>query len=384
MQSYTRSLKGTYTVSTSSPNGGGTSSSSVTRELRELIVAEQVTNGNRITTNPLRYTVKIHDYGHESGTRREILYGQPASQVMSGPTGIAPVYFPVSPDWAALEDSALANMLEQLRGQNNLIVDAIEGRQTLKLVKDILLLGRTLRKIVKDAKRSPLETASSIWLQYRYGVMPIVYSIYDALDTVLRAEKNRDFWVTGKSSSVVSNRRYSVEGDGSYSSPRLTRNINSASSRVKIACKFRAPQPGTKAYDWTSLNPFGIAWEVMPLSFVIDWAVDVSQYLSLWENWALFHGSFVDGYLVKTQLQVLTCSMSGVSQRPMQYWPNGQPVDGVYYTSTSGLCKSVSVSYHRTRLLALPLPKGIHVSINLNAKRVLDALSLMTVLTRRG
>lgn len=299
---------------------------------------------------------------------------------------------PAETDWARTDDRCMEKIYDQLRGDSNLAVDFLEGGATLRMISNLRKVRRELIKNVIGTTKSKkyrgltngqqrLDYVTSKWLEYRYGWMPLIFSTYDALDTLGRRINSGLFPVTGRSGVKLKDTTTSGLSND-FSNPRtvVTRDF---SFRTEITAQFRLPE-GNQLYDWTSLNPIGIAWELMPLSFVADWFVNVSDTLTLWENYFLFANKFVRGYRTRSYKETVSTTSTASKQTPRGYAPNGDPYPGVW-SQTMARGDRVERRYlQRVVLDSLPLPaQGIRIRPKLNAKRLLDAVSLFHVFTRK-
>lgn len=297
---------------------------------------------------------------------------------------------PADVDWARVDDRCLEKIFDQLRGNSNLIVDFAEGGSTIKMISNLRKLRKEFIKTVVSTKKSKrykgltsgqqrLDYLTSKWLEVRYGWMPLIYSTYDALDTLGRRFQGGLFPVGGRSGVTIEDT--TTSGDGTYQSPTVKRK-RILRYRTEMNLQFRLPV-GNQLYDWTSLNPVGIAWELTPLSFVADWFVNIGDLLSLWENYFIFANKFERGYKTRSySLEVIT-TVSGLSVSPIIRAPNGDPYDQTYSQSVAGGDRVYKKYMNREVLQFLPSPsQGVRFKPNLNAKRLLDAASLLHVLTK--
>lgn len=193
--------------------------------------------------------------------------------------------FQLAPEYS--EASVTAALAEANQGYYDLLTELAELPETLSYIYG--LLAQAKEASVASAKRevyfkhmfkrklltaAQLATAlADVWLQYRYAISPIVYSLQDIEKTLgvysrlFKTARQRDdmadvaipktiggLTLQGYSGSTVDRvfikRAYSAEGlvDG------ILRNI--------------------------SLNPFATAWELVPLSFVVDWFVNIGDVIS--------------------------------------------------------------------------------------------------------
>lgn len=140
-------------------------------------------------------------------------------------------------------------------------------------IKAILTSYMDVKKKVKRIKRdknlSPaevLDRVSSLWMGYRYGVMPIVYSTQDALR--LLTERGNIF-ITHRSG------KQRVIDDSN--SPNYWR---AQPFRVVDRMWIKGSVDPTVIMRGLKTNVFSTSWELVPLSFVVDWALNVGDLLS--------------------------------------------------------------------------------------------------------
>lgn len=281
----------------------------------------------------------------------------------------------IDPEWTLQDESCMSKQYDKIRAGANLAVDLAEGKQTLKLVKQVLLAGRTIRNIVKRLKRDPIGIVAETWLQYRYGVMPLIHSTYDILDAILAREADRSVVFVTRSGRKKTEFLWRKTGEGSFYNPIEEVWYDFDSARTEIGISWKRPKGGIA--DWTSLNPLGIAWELVPLSFVADWFLNVGDTLQAWENYVLFSNSFQWGWKTRTQRAVVRTKTYGRSSSAPVYWPNGNLQDGYYDRRTESECIMTKSFFHRIRLDSLIQPSGLRVTCNLNWKRYSDAASLL-------
>lgn len=302
--------------------------------------------------------------------------------------------------YAELSDQCMAGIYEQIRGQGNLIVDLAESHQTLKMLKATL----SLRKVVKtffdeliiprkwsqpkgrfrtqtlersrgdDALRQRLDYMTDKWLEYRYGWQPLIYSIYDCATTLTGKHfLNRQYPVTEKASRRFVNVAKSPTQGGQIVTTEFT-NV-----RMLTTCVFNIGYTNP-VMDFTSLNPLGIAFELMPLSFVADWVVNISGTLQAWENHVLFADRFVEGFrsyshLVTRGRRATFADYVPIMpdpERPGKNLPN--PIGQHFRFEDSSFYEK---EFRRSPLSSLPRPGGIRVQPYFNAKRQLDAAALL-------
>jgi len=122
---------------------------------------------------------------------------------------------------------------------------------------------------------------------------------------------------------------------------------------------------------WGSLNPMSIGWEILPYSFVVDWFLNVGQFLRNAET-ALLYGSAVsDGYI--STLRV--AKVEGFGGEIITSGSN-------YVQKTSGSWWARRLSFTRSRLTTFPVPGKISLNTNLSSGKLMNAAGLLSQFLR--
>lgn len=281
-----------------------------------------------------------------------------------------------NPDLSAI---AVGKIFDQIRGSNQVIVDLAEfGATRAMFVAQGAWNNRIaeiLDLVVKDTKRSfrkrdrrdrgqkALDYATSRWLEYRYGWLPLANSVYAAADNLMRSAIAREHVVIGTASTG-----YSWSSATSWSGVPGNRTITGTRRARAVMC---FAHPGAGIYDWTSLNPALIAWELVPLSFVADWFFTIGDTLSYVENWLLFNQYFKWGYI--------THSGYGSYQEKIA---GNTVISGSYISLSDGVQGTVAFKNRRV-LSSVPSPGAPRFHVKLGAERMLDAASLFNVIVNK-
>jgi len=206
-----------------------------------------------------------------------------------------------------------AGALRKLKAQNvNYSVALGERRQTgqlcfdsLKRLADLVrevrsgnpagLIRAAGRRVRRKRVRS-LDPAFDLWLEYKYGWLPLLSDVHGAVKDLNEREKEPyRTRVTVKSGNMASEEqvircRDSMGGD--YIDWDMI-------IRTKHKCMVRLDYVRNDS-PWASLshygitNPLSVAWELVPWSFVADWFVPIGAYLDLLDadlGWDLLGGS---------------------------------------------------------------------------------------------
>lgn len=114
------------------------------------------------------------------------------------------------------------------------------------------------------------------WMEYRYAIMPLIYSMSDYHELLLHRSEvyktdRKTERVTLTDDSVPSSLTGSRGLYDTFAGDALIR------TTVKTAYNRGALQ---RVFSNTFFNPFKTAWELIPLSFVIDWFVNVNDVIT--------------------------------------------------------------------------------------------------------
>jgi len=201
-------------------------------------------------------------------------------------------------------------------------------------------------------------TASARWLEWRYAVLPLVYDTDAAFQIMkegiqTRRNENRP-WELLVSKTV----KYSDQVKTTYGSSYVQNQFYTAA----LHCKIYATVDDSAAHAAAALGlePVGALWELVPFSFVIDWAVPIGTFIQ-----AL---NATDG---------LTFSRGYVNQRTFTHLtvdPIHSSFD--YVTNGTGWVRT----FLREPLPRFPVP-GIYHKSPFSTKNNITALALFTSLT---
>jgi hypothetical protein len=118
---------------------------------------------------------------------------------------------------------------------------------------------------------------------------------------------------------------------------------------------------------WTSLNPYSIAWELMPYSFVVDWVYDVGGFLRNLETYFVNDFKFQNGY--RSNLAAFQGSFRDLySFTDHQIYPGGTDF---FYGSCEG------IRFQRSVLNSYPCPQLPRLQANLGSSRLLNGAALL-------
>jgi len=202
---------------------------------------------------------------------------------------------PVAPSFNSIEDDALGAM-EQAQHEAYAeanspacpgliwIAEGIEslvslrklGMSAYKLSKNAWLRSKFIERVRDPAKKA--EQLASHWLAYRYAIQPLMLQIADIIE--LLCEKDKELKTTTgyvKATLYETNTEYATN---MVSGSRQTFRINTQWN-VRGACKlYPAAIKASDDYGFKLHDALSAAWELFPLSFVVDWFVNIGDWIA--------------------------------------------------------------------------------------------------------
>lgn len=167
-------------------------------------------------------------------------------------------------------------------GTLDILTEFVELPQTLEFLRDkVKSLGTKTLSADAEAKSlakkglSAQKLASSLakhWLEYRYAVMPIIYTIIGVSETLKELKR------------LYAEFKESSDFEETVSAPAGTKISFTGDSHVVHRCFIRARySPDTLLGSLARMTQFNLAstaWELTPWSFVADWVVNFGDSIS--------------------------------------------------------------------------------------------------------
>lgn len=213
------------------------------------------------------------------------------------------------------------------------------------------------------------ETLSGLWLLFRYGWLPLVSDMRDSVELFQKKMRIFDPRCFVKSFPKTA-RKTTARGlnpgyvyDTRYTTIKFKAWFSPPGSYMSLLSSF-ADQLGLT-------SPAGIIWELATLSFVVDWFVDIGGYFEALNR--------PIGYVINEIERNLFTRVSQTID------PNGTYRDSyrsVYTAKGASIIEDV-VRYDRNSV-PYPSPKIPTLEVDLNPKRVTDAIALLTGNFRRA
>lgn len=257
---------------------------------------------------------------------------------------------------------AIVNVYKDLRSKEKRLKREYERQRQRARSKDINIKRSAkawLRKMGRET-----DQIASLWLAFRYGVMPLVYDIQGAIEELQRPKEAVGDLIHVKTSKKLEEVKpipwYMRIPQGDHSLRGDETLQVDVTYTVVLNCVVERPR---SVVQLGITNGLELLWEVTPLSFVVDWALNIGE--SLHGLDAGVGTLFVSGTISEKRELKRTVG-------PVSRTLNG----GHIVTTTGSGGVSYQKHYHRTVLSSLPSPQ-VYVSNNMNWMRMLDAFALL-------
>lgn len=275
------------------------------------------------------------------------------------------------------------NIRNNLRGHAvNLSVAAAEYRKTCalfsSLARQVASGGRETAAEFNKLRRqrglnhASTKVAASRWLAYQYGVRPVVGDMDNGIKALKKGLLDQPLYITGVESrkgSRSSNRKGAISFAGPGSIVELEFD-NQLRRRVRWRAKFATDPLHTALVRHGLANPFTVAYELIPFSFVLDWFINVGDVLASLDNLLMFES-----------LQVIRSTST--TRRMSFSYPDKTwyASDGKNYI-TAGNGHHLHKSVVRSGVLSSPLVSPLVYKPSISLTRVVSALALLRQLKR--
>lgn len=372
----------TYSVST------GTWSSPTTVNYTDVIIGAHFKRGEK-RPFPTRVVGNDTAYTHTLNTRRfgVIDYrsytssGVPGTWVTGTWPGLLTPHRPALPTEYSPSDRArmrIAVTEKFLNTRMELGVELAELPKTMRFVRDsasaIYRTFRSFRRgnwravaddlglIGKDKSRfsDPSLPLARRWLEYKYALSPIMYSVEDACTVLSNGLGNWYFTASSRQGKKGNGDSFELSASNGMKWKRTVHSYG-----MSCALTFDVSSEGMRTFSQLGLaNPLSIAWELVPFSFVADWFVPIGGWLSALGH--LSFSSFKSGSITEiydTEDELLPCRVS---------------TSGGYYDLTPAGAKTSLRDFKCVRTLVtsgvppMPLPE-----FGLDSHQMLTSVSLL-------
>jgi len=344
---------------------------------------------------------RLHPNRQEFTRARQTAYSGSWSRTLVATGGLLSGYYgnlsrypPFPSGWDRYAFSAMAynnaysNLFDQVRGKLDVTVSGFQAGQTLHMVKRMATVVQYVRKVVtgrglRDLQRSyrefqragwrgAVKGTGGLWLEYVYGLKPLLTDVYDAFQQIFKSAGERYVHVRSRGSEMDSQSQDWDIGFEGYSLD--VRTVALRKRRCEFGVILHIPNSRLlELAGYTSLNPASIAWELTPFSFVVDWIVDIGGYIRNLENLALYHNTFHSGYVTESVMITSNGSLSVDRTSGLER----------FFLSASG-GSNLWIYKRRSELLSLPTPRVPPVKVDLGVGQLQNAAALVSQLFRVG
>lgn len=173
------------------------------------------------------------------------------------------------------DQSAMGVFLVELEQAASMI--ARRGLQIVELIRAARKadFGRMNAILRRDFKPSTSKGFANIWLEYSFGWSPMIKDIHSAVDVLQNPIKA--IMPIGKGTGGQYDH---TSTSGSFPN-EASRTVWSGKVFSKTGAQVTVSNPNLfLANNLGLVNPFTVAWELIPFSFVVDWFIPVENFLS--------------------------------------------------------------------------------------------------------
>lgn len=243
-------------------------------------------------------------------------------------------------------NKALNKLYDKVRGQLDLSIAVAERRETGRLLNAIKQLEDAMKDMPRKGEffdwRKPLRVLGGRWLQWHLAIRPLIQDVYGAVDEFYRHAVPALMQVQCKSYVKCPS---NLPVTKLYSNDPMQVAESSGVQGVMFSIQFK-DNGGFDLNRWTSLNPVSLAWELLPLSFVVDYFYNISQMLRSLESSLLTNSLFVDGYWSQLYAFQWTHRETGI---------RGRTSDSYYIYDA--IASGKITSFERSKLSSMPAPR---------------------------
>lgn len=278
-------------------------------------------------------------------------------------------------------NEAIADLYDRIaNAEFDVAMTVAELPETASLVKSlsssILSIEKTSRRQLRKYNKVLstgvlLKDASAAFLLAHLGIEPLIKDTYAMMNDVAKGYENKVYRFRSRktrSSHDAIVKYYS--GNGYLDLPRVS--YGKASFRCEVLAEFVVSDPLQYRKNQLSLlDPEGIAWELVPASFVVDYFINIGQYLQSLEQSHRKDITFLRGYV---------CETSRTFEKMVIKLDQPMPGSiGTYYADAKAYRETKTLN--RVVINGLPKPRApVLKPISLGATRCLTIASLLTQL----
>jgi len=247
---------------------------------------QSCSGSNHILRSIAESCVTTHTHALEDASSGAFIY----SSQGSGTQLVPPALLSSSDIWSGVLVAATQAWQNANAHQADILTDLAESRQTLQMLKNptssLQGLTRAITnsagqkfgggkvKILKALAKTPVD----LWLQYRYGVRPLVSSVNGVLDALATSKVKERHTYRG---SYSLHTQATTTGTISWNAANHTWQQTSTDDvQIRGGLLFQEEViRKSTALGLTAGGMLAVPWEIVPFSFVADWFVNVGSFL---------------------------------------------------------------------------------------------------------
>lgn len=241
-------------------------------------------------------------------------------------------------------------------------LSALRDARKLKTKKSKKKLKRIVERVTGKDSYDAFKKIPSLRLQWQYAVKPLVSDIYGAV-TALDDHANDRWKVTakGKANYKAKTSKLLAQTDAIDQCEGTADILYGCMVRIDV-------QPGNnalrKASQFGLTNPASLAWELIPLSFVLDWAYPLGDYFSSLD--------------AMVGWELLGFSTSNFTKKRYEFQGTNKVFSGWQSCSNAWTAKYRTVSVARSVASSVPFPMLPSIKDPFSHSHVADGLAILT------
>lgn len=214
------------------------------------------------------------------------------------------------------------------------------------------------------------------WLEFQYGVVPLLNDIKGVFDTLKHVDKDYDTFRVSvkagvKNDSVTTVSSQDIQPQLGYIPWKCDlRSVTKSGAFVRLDYVMENPALA-ELQKLGLVNPALLAWNRLPYSFVVDWVFPVSDYLQAWT--AALGYRFLGGSISTMRKVTASCSNASVVKGPFK--------SASVSISSNSL---IGVDFKRYVLSSSPAPRMPHFKNPLSLRHTANAIALLTTALHRS
>lgn len=338
----------------------------VTPNYRRRILAGEIIN------NPMYKETVTEKYSGGSLDHQFLQYNSGNPSLLTGFTNLGKYegwhyshpnrYIPAAAlDHQALRDKATVDAHNKAaQNDTELLAVAGEMKETVaslqSITKRVINIIWALKKW--DMKRlakeiTPKELANR-YMEARYAIRPLVYDVSGILKALNNTEQNRRITARGGVTETASVSDVVLLINNTYYQVYYRRN-----TEISVTCRagvLSMVDNLSKLHIWGMDRIYTSAWELIPLSFVVDWFFNVGKLIDAWQPKSCMRA--LASWVVEECTTIQTCSVDHC----VALWPS----DRVHakYMIYSAMCYKITEQTERVVNPSLPVLPSLDVKLD--------------------